>query len=172
MTDKEKLEKVRAEVERLMKDVEIHSDIGDIQQDSYYDGRRSVLCLIRDFINSLPEEPVSEEQVKESLISKHEDKTCKENGDYLTQEPISDDLEEAIEQYCVKHGYISIVDGYYTLQEKVSDIARHFANWQKQKETLSLTIEDIKTIDRLLNRCVDCNNPYQEVLKQFKDLKK
>lgn len=65
MTDKEKLEKVKAEIKRLMKDVEIHSDIGDIQQDSYYDGRRSVLCLIRDFINSLQEKPVSEELEKE-----------------------------------------------------------------------------------------------------------
>lgn len=61
MTDKELKTKILAEIERLMKDVEIHSDIGDIQQDSYYDGRRSVLCLIRDFIGSLPEEPVSED---------------------------------------------------------------------------------------------------------------
>lgn len=44
-------------------------------------------------------ESVSEEQVKESLISKHEDKTCKENGNSLTQEPASEDLKEAYERY-------------------------------------------------------------------------
>ena len=36
---------------------------------------------------------------------------------------------------------------------------------------LELTWEDIKTIDKLLNQCVDCNNPYQEVLKRFKERK-
>lgn len=41
---------------------------------------------------------------------------------------------------------------------------------QAEKD-LELTWEDIKTIDKLLNQCVDCNNPYQEVLKRFKDYK-
>lgn len=41
---------------------------------------------------------------------------------------------------------------------------------QAEKD-LELTWEDIKTIDKLLNQCVDCNNPYQEVLKRFKDLR-
>ena len=41
---------------------------------------------------------------------------------------------------------------------------------QAEKD-LELTWEDIKTIDKLLNQCVDCNNPYQEVLKRFKDFK-
>lgn len=43
-------------------------------------------------------ESVSDGQVKESLISKHEDKTCKENGNSLTQESVSEDLEKAAEQ--------------------------------------------------------------------------
>jgi hypothetical protein len=35
------------------------------------------------------------------------------------------------------------------------------------EKDLALTIEDIKTIDRLLNKYVDYSNPYQEVLNQF-----
>ena len=42
---------------------------------------------------------------------------------------------------------------------------------QAEKDN-ELTWEDIKTIDKLLNQCVDYSNPYQEVLKRFKDLKK
>jgi len=38
-------------------------------------------------------------------------------------------------------------------------------------EELELSLEDIKTIDKLLNQCVDYSNPYQEVLKRFKDYK-
>jgi hypothetical protein len=44
------------------------------------------------------------------------------------------------------------------------------AKWQKE-QNLELTWEDIKTIDKLLNQCVDYGNPYQEVLKRFKDFK-
>jgi len=41
---------------------------------------------------------------------------------------------------------------------------------QAEKD-LELGLEDIKTIDKLLNQCVDCSNPYQEVLKRFKERK-
>ncbi len=43
----------------------------------------------------------------------------------------------------------------------------YFEGYQQAEKDLTLTIEDIKTIDRLLNKCVDCSNPYQEVLKRF-----
>ena len=39
--------------------------------------------------------------------------------------------------------------------------------YQQAEKDLELTLEDIKTIDKLLNQCVDCSNPYQEVLKRF-----
>ena len=53
---------------------------------------------------------------------------------HLTEEPVSEDLEEEIEQYCLRHGYInSFKDCGYTFNEQVGDIARHFANWQKQQ---------------------------------------
>jgi len=44
--------------------------------------------------------------------------------------------------------------------------------YHQAEKDLELTWKDIKTIDKLLNQCVDCSNPYQEVLKRFKDYKK
>ena len=44
--------------------------------------------------------------------------------------------------------------------------------YHQAEKDLELTWVDIKTIDKLLNQCVDYSNPYQEVLKRFKDLKK
>lgn len=48
----------------------------------------------------------------------------------------------------------------------------YIEGYHQAEKDLELTWEDIKTIDKLLNQCVDYNNPYQEVLKRFKDLKK
>ena len=39
--------------------------------------------------------------------------------------------------------------------------------YNQAERDLELTCEDIKTIDKLLNQCVDYSNPYQEVLKRF-----
>lgn len=47
------------------------------------------------------------------------------------------------------------------------DVQNAFKAGSEWKEDIALTIENIKTIDRLLNKCVDCSNPYQEVLKRF-----
>ena len=43
--------------------------------------------------------------------------------------------------------------------------------YHQAEKDLELNWEDIKTIDKLLNQCVDYNNPYQEVLKRFKERK-
>lgn len=52
----------------------------------------------------------------------------------MQAEPISEDLEEEIKQYCIHHGYLdSLEDCGYTFNEQVGDIARHFANWQKEQ---------------------------------------
>ena len=40
--------------------------------------------------------------------------------------------------------------------------------YHQAEKDLELTWEDIKTIDKLLNQCVDYSNPYQEVLKRLK----
>ncbi len=142
MTEKEKLEKVRAEIERLMKDVEIHSDIGDIQQDSYYDGRRSVLCLIRGFINSMQEEPKKCMYTKDHYTD--EDRKvlcdgCEEKCAYaiagvistnaqVKKKPVSDVLEGEINRYLST--WSTSKDNGIVFCEKM---ARHFAAWQKQQ---------------------------------------
>ena len=43
--------------------------------------------------------------------------------------------------------------------------------YRQAEKDLELTCEDIKKIDKLLNQCVDYRNPYQEVLKRFKEIK-
>lgn len=43
--------------------------------------------------------------------------------------------------------------------------------YHQAEKDLELTVDDIKNIDRLLNQCVDYSNPYQEVLKRFKDFR-
>lgn len=47
----------------------------------------------------------------------------------------------------------------------------YYEGYNQAEKDLELTWEDIKTIDKLLNKCVDYSNPYQEVLKRFKDFK-
>ena len=44
--------------------------------------------------------------------------------------------------------------------------------YHQAEKDLELTCEDIKTIDKLIYQCVDYSNPYQEVLKRFKNLRK
>jgi hypothetical protein len=56
------------------------------------------------------------------------------------------------------------------LQKWYPTLAEEYAfieGYEQAEKDLALTIEDIKTIDRLLNKCVDCSNPYQEVLNRF-----
>ena len=48
----------------------------------------------------------------------------------------------------------------------------YYEGYHQAEKDLELTWEDIKTIDKLLNQCVDYSNPYQEVLKRFKEMKK
>ena len=58
------------------------------------------------------------------------------------EEPASEDLEEEIEQYCLHHGYLdSFKNCGYTFNEQVGDIARYFANWQKEQINVVLLSE-------------------------------
>lgn len=45
-------DKLITEIERQMEDVERHSDLGE-PDDLYYDGRRSILVMLRSFIDTL-----------------------------------------------------------------------------------------------------------------------
>lgn len=48
----------------------------------------------------------------------------------------------------------------------------YIKGYHQAEKDLELSWEDIKTIDKLLNQCVDYSNPYQEVLKRFKRQKR
>jgi hypothetical protein len=56
---------------------------------------------------------------------------------------------------------------YPTLAEKYAFID----GYEQAEKDNELTWEDIKIVDKLLNQCVDYSNPYQEVLKRFKERK-
>ena len=49
--------------------------------------------------------------------------------------------------------------------QRAQDFIDGYHQAEKDKK---LSWKDIKTIDKLLNQCVDCSNPYQEVLRRFK----
>lgn len=74
------------------------------------------------------------------------------------------DIEEASYQYM----YDASNDWAYDIPTW-KDVQDAFKAGSKWKEDLQLTWKDIKTIDKLLNQCVDCINPYKEVLKRFKE---
>ena len=59
-------------------------------------------------------------------------------------------------------------------QNRYSTLAEKYAfidGYEQAEKDLELTVDNIKAIDRLLNQCVDYSNPYQEVLKRFKERK-
>lgn len=55
---------LKVEIEKQMEDVERHSDLGE-PDDLYYDGRRSILVMLRSFIDSLQQEQQEVEFEKE-----------------------------------------------------------------------------------------------------------
>ena len=126
MTDKEKLHQI---LSTLWKN-------DDSVGKTYYN---QALQDVQTVIES-QEGSVSEEQVKESLISKHDDKTCKENGNSLTQESVSEDLEEEIGKYCSNpENFITYIDvGFKQSPIKKDDIPliikaiKAGAQWQKK----------------------------------------
>ena len=94
-------------------------------------------------LNKEIQDSMQEEQVKESLISKHEDKTCKENVNSLTQETVSEDFKDFEVEYferekdnivCVYDRHAGLVDG---------------AQWQKQKLMA-------KAVDGIVHHHVNC----------------
>lgn len=143
MTDKEK---ILAEIERLRSDFPkvINQKEKDCQW-LYWRG----LNKIRDFINSLPEEPISNPTPNERMSKDRFAEACKAacsdrnyrshygltetRDDYFVdgvqwadehpiKEPVSEDLEKEMQHYFCKEW-----DG-----DPVA-AARHFANWQKEQ---------------------------------------
>ena len=131
MTDKEKLEKVAAYLVRRMYAHNQMADIGSTGEifdekieNAKYEECRDTL----NYIDSMQEEP----QVKESAKIQHVNKTCKENSDSLTQEPVSEDLEEATINYCVnvRKGYPRVMD---ETDRYICNAFKAGANWQKER---------------------------------------
>lgn len=60
-------DRLKAEIEKQMEDVKRHSDLGE-PDDLYYDGRRSILVMLRSFIDSLQQEPIEKDEETEKLI--------------------------------------------------------------------------------------------------------
>jgi hypothetical protein len=127
MTDKEK---ILAKIELL---------INETNYEPYTDeifSRINTLKELKSYIDSLQEEPVSEEQVKESTKTQHITEMCKNSGDSLTQEPVSDELEEAINAYI---GYAPDIDECSSEYGK-RQAFKAGAKWQKKQdqETIEL----------------------------------
>lgn len=80
------------------------------------------------------ENPVSEPQVKESAKTQHVNKTCKENGNSLTQEPASEDLEKEVYEHLWKGRMgTDVSKPIYFSYDELLEVASHFAAWQKQQ---------------------------------------
>jgi hypothetical protein len=88
------------------------------------------------------------------------------------EEPVSDDLEKEIEQYCIHHGYLdSFKDCGYTFNEQVGDIARHFANWQKQQDSKLPKIWPRDTIEEYAYQCAyDLSNDWAKETPEWNDV--
>lgn len=139
MTDKEK---IRAEIERLLHCPSYHYSLGAF----------NALQDILSYINSLPEEPVSNdfEMALAEMIDKAQTSVVEpwviaaQWKDELiklakSEEPVSEDLEEAIKRYLHK---------VYDRDTTVSDVARHFAKWQKANLWKPADGDDLPEIDR------------------------
>ena len=87
-------------------------------KDNYTEEDRKVLC-------EGCEEKCKFNQVKESAILQHKEKSCKENGNSLTQETVSEDLGEYINKLSKQFPEVSFA--------KLSRIAVRVAKWQKQQ---------------------------------------
>ena len=129
----DKVQKIREEVERI----QLYT-------------QSEVLKQVLDYINKVQEEPVSEPQVKESAEVQHVDKMCKENGNSLTQEPVSKDLEEASKEWLrpqldksyanygeVKMMELTHFDGYAML-----DAIEFGAKWQEEQDQSTIELAE------------------------------
>lgn len=72
-----------------------------------------------------------------------------------------EELKAEIENYCLKHGYISEQEMGYTMQEQVTDIATHFYNLGRKKE------EPVSNSDWLLELQDKLGNATPEQLEEL-----
>ena len=135
MTDKEKLEKVRAEIERL-ENYEIESVTSSDTRFGWIHGKTFALTSIRVLLDSM-----QEESVNNGL-----DLGC--GVIWKDEEPVSEDLKQAIDTYLATY-----FGGEKEKQEWpfLKKMAIHFAEWQKQqmmKDADDYIVDDDNTIKR------------------------
>lgn len=106
---KDKVQLIKEEIERRIKNLEFSLENNCVEKHSKLDilGNITTLESLLQFINSLPEEPASEDLDREI-------------GYYTTSKLLK------------KRDHSTGV--YHITQKDCDDIARHFAEWQKQKD--------------------------------------
>lgn len=122
MTDKEKLEAIRAEIHRL---VDVRGYDKEMANDLFA------------FMDSLPNEPVSEEWIEElstkldSLSKEDFKKVFDKYAIDFNEEPVSEEFKREVNEYFWKE--ICNNKDIVLHPDYLFMIARHFANWQKQQ---------------------------------------
>lgn len=161
------IQRVKAEIERRLDEINKMSE-GVIVMTSVGIEYKCLKELL-EFINSLPEEPVSkdiEQDYQESICKQHAF-TQEEMAEKCIKESASEDLEEEINEY------ISI--NYQTRFDEVlvdendepltvfdfKNIATHFANWQKEQMMKSTVNTEILLVHNgAMFLSADCKSPF------------
>lgn len=123
MTDKEKLEAIKAE---LITRKKIHLQDWLKRNELADKVAADITTQILGFVDSLPEEPVSED-----LLSIHPCKVCK-IGVKSTEEPVSEDLDRAAEKYAYE-----LFPSIGAANTETELAFKAGAKWQKQQEIVS-----------------------------------
>lgn len=100
---------------------------------------------VRYFIDNYESKEVDSQvnpQVKESAETQHVNDMCKENGNSLTQEPVSEDLMDATNNYCVnaRKGYPRVMD---ETDRYICNAFKAGAKWQETKDKQILNEEGV-----------------------------
>ena len=144
MTDKEKLDKFVAEIERLKKIV----DDPILSDNDLIIGERNTYMRLLSFYDSMQKEAKSEVKIKVEQIKAEVDaKECKD-----AQEPANDDLERFIYEHLWK-GRMGeeITKPIYFGYDELLAVAQSIADWQKQqmmKDADNYIVDDDNTIKR------------------------
>lgn len=168
MTDKEKLSAVRAEIEMRKESLKPHGGQGLVVTRLM----RELCDDFLSFIDSIPEEPKDkckgcnnvkgcitcvdgsecahiEECNITGIKSKHATGKLKELVDNVSEEGL-EEARKQLEEYSVSEALEEEIKRYlhevYDRDDTVGDVARHFANWQKQqmvKDAISAKVTEI-----------------------------
>ena len=92
--------------------------------------------------------------------------------DSLPEEPASEDLEEEIENYLDYADFKSTCNGIYAAQDYFEDItntAHHFAEWQKQKSMQDFLEKAEDAISMISRHYIGEDYTFDQIWEQFKN---